>query len=150
MPCCSGELLSELVPLRVVQGMGGAPGTSRTILQTGRAAHPCSWLGPSGAEGFGCLAQNAPLFAFFSRLFLAAAFGVCLRLLAACWWHREAVNGKAPAGMPLCVLSLGKLLLSSCSTSFCGSHLVSTIIPSGHGEMCHLEDIRPRSQQVLG
>ena len=71
--CCLGWCLSGL------QGTRGSPGClSDTVLQTGRAAQPCSWLGLCGAEGFGCLAQNAPLFAFFPGCFWLP------RLLSAC------------------------------------------------------------------
>lgn len=147
MSCCSGELLPELVPLRVVEGKGEPRAPLGPSCKQGELPTPPPGLDRVVQKGLGVLPKMHRYL-----LFSQAVFGCCICCLPAAvgWWHREAVNGKAPAGLPLCVLSLGKLPLSSCSVSFCGSHLVSTIIPSGHGEMCHLEDIRPRSQQVLG
>lgn len=144
MSCCPSWCLSVLWRAR------GSPGHLSDRPANGASCPPLLLAWTEWYRRIWVSCPKCTVTCFFPRLFLAAAFAVCLRLLAACWWHREAVNGKAPAGLPLCVLSLGKLPLSSCSISFCGSHLVSTIIPSGHGEMCHLEDVRPRSQQVLG
>lgn len=109
MPCSSHELLPGLVPPWVVRGTGSHRFLLDKILQAGRAAQLCFWLGLSGAEGFGCLAL---LFAFFPGCFWLLH---CLRLLSGV----ENWSGRAPAGIPICVLSLGRLLLSS-SLSFCG------------------------------
>lgn len=106
----SEELLPGLVPLGAAGDTGEPWAPLGHSPGTGASAQPCSWVS----------CTKCTVFCFF--FFFQAVFGcrVCCLPEAAWWWRGEAVNGKAPAGIPLCVLSLRRISISSCSVSFCG------------------------------
>lgn len=127
-----GELPPRSVPRGVA--VGGPRGSPRAPLSpaTGASCPALRLAGTEPCRGVWCVSGKMHRYLhFFSppRWFLAAAFALCPRLLAAWWWRGEAANGKGPAGIPSPLRAEPQetrafQLLSA------GSRLVSTVVPS--------------------